>query len=162
LASLLDRDSRGGHAILNALQNPLPYSNIATPTGWLCVGYYSSFPALVDIHTPYSNYATHERVANHTRAVPGLPLPTMPWEDLRWIIFATRDAKSAAHQDVLSTVITILCGWKIWAIGVPLESAHGKSGDFSSRRGFHGFDSRKSNTVFLQWEFILLGPNMTL
>jgi hypothetical protein len=82
LAALLDRSSWGGHAILNALQNLLLYSNIATPTGWLCIVYYSSFPAVVDIHDPYSNYATYKHVANHTRAVPGLPLPTMPWEDL--------------------------------------------------------------------------------
>ncbi|KAJ7888164.1 hypothetical protein B0H14DRAFT_2562525 [Mycena olivaceomarginata] len=36
-----------------------------------------------------------------------------------------------------------------------------KDGDFSSRRSLHGFGSRKSNIGFLQWEFILLGPNMT-
>jgi hypothetical protein len=91
-----------------------------------------------------------------------LPLLNLSWEDLRWVIIAMMDAKSAAHQDVLSTVIRILCGWKLWALGVVDNARNDGAGDFGDRRAFNRWDSRKPMTDVFRWEFILLGPNMTL
>ncbi|KAJ7613364.1 hypothetical protein DFH06DRAFT_1344710 [Mycena polygramma] len=143
LSALLDHTARDGTVILNALQNPLPYSNIDLPPGW-------------------ANHATHERAANHTPAQAELPPPLMPWEDLRWIIFAMRYAKSSAHQDVLSTVLKMLCGWKLWAIAVRADGAPDNEGDFSSRFAFRGWNPKLSNCGFLRYELLLLGPGMTL
>ncbi|KAJ6449492.1 hypothetical protein C8R47DRAFT_1230612, partial [Mycena vitilis] len=131
LSSLLDHTAREGTVILNALQNPLPYANIDLPPGW-------------------ANHATHERAANHTPAQAKLPPPLMPWEDLRWIIFAMRYAKSAAHQDVLSTVLKMLCGWKLWAIALRADGAPDSEGDFSSRFAFRGWNPKLSNCGYLR------------
>ncbi|KAJ7764090.1 hypothetical protein DFH07DRAFT_1059140 [Mycena maculata] len=141
LGDLLDKQARGGEVVLNALQNPMGNCNIPVPPGW-------------------SEYATHERAANHTRSIQGVPPPIMPSDDLRWVIIANKHAKSCAHQDVLSTSITLLVGWKLWALAVPLQEGPGP-GDFSSRKGFQGWDAASSNKEFLRWEFIALGPNMT-
>ncbi|KAJ6538618.1 hypothetical protein B0H10DRAFT_2245676 [Mycena sp. CBHHK59/15] len=155
LRDLFNTTARGGRAILNALQNPQEYSQIPVPPGW-------------------PDFATHERAVAQTASVrerigktsahpDGIGLPTLglPWAHLRWVIIALLNAKSAAHQDVLTTVIQMITGWKLWAIGVPTRG-EGKAGDFSSRHGFHGWQPHGSNTQFLRWEFILLGPNMCL
>ncbi|KAJ6571046.1 hypothetical protein B0H10DRAFT_1964478 [Mycena sp. CBHHK59/15] len=151
LCDLFNTTARGGRAILNALQNPQEYSQIPVPPGW-------------------PDFATHERSASERERIgktstqpDGIGLPTLglPWAHLRWVIIVLLNAKSAAHQDVLTTVIQMITGWKLWAIGVPTRG-EGKAGDFSSRHGFHGWQPHGSNTQFLRWEFILLGPTMCL
>ncbi|KAJ7436548.1 hypothetical protein FB451DRAFT_1193845 [Mycena latifolia] len=112
-------------------------------------------PLLNSLQNPMP-YRSHCCRAGHC------PLPFMSWEDLWWIIIATLNAKSRAHQDVLATVIALLCGWKVWAIAVQGDTDGTEMrGDFSSRHGFRDWSSQNSNKDIYRREFILLGPNMT-
>ncbi|KAJ6603067.1 hypothetical protein B0H10DRAFT_1957905 [Mycena sp. CBHHK59/15] len=153
LNDLLNKQVRPGGAILNALQNTQESTQIPLPPGWY-------------------EYATHERAVKHTESikekidVPGransipVPAPAMPWSDLRWVIIALQWARSGIHQDVLNTVIQMLTGWKLWAIGV--KTGANDAGNFSSRHGFSMYDPQGPNTDWLRWEFLLIGPNMCL
>ncbi|KAJ7106430.1 hypothetical protein C8R43DRAFT_963396 [Mycena crocata] len=134
LSDLLNNTPLRGKPIINSLQNPQAYQQIPLPPGW-----------------------------TQTTDLPDCPLPYMSWEDLRWVIIANLHAKSPSHQDILSTVIEVICGWKIWMVTsrVALPDKDHR-GDFRTRFAFNSYTSRSSNKEYLRWEFILLGPNMHL
>ncbi|KAJ7180198.1 hypothetical protein C8R43DRAFT_1229808 [Mycena crocata] len=142
LTDMLNETTLRGKPIFNSLQNPQTYQQIPLPPGW-------------------SNLATHERACAQTTDLPDCPMPHMSWEDLRWVIIGNLHAKSPSHQDILSTIIEIICGWKIWMVATRLPLPNGDlRGDFRTRFAFNDYISSASNWGFLRWEFILLGPNM--
>ncbi|KAJ7177271.1 hypothetical protein C8R43DRAFT_942538 [Mycena crocata] len=144
LRDLLDVNPKRGRPVINALQNPQPYQQVVLPPG-------------------HYNLATHEVACSHTSSIPELPPPFISWSDLRWIIIGTMHSMSSGHQDVLSTVIELICGWKLWMLASRLALPAGQyQGDFQSRFGFKDFDGTKSNKEFLRYECLLLGPGKYL
>ncbi|KAJ7115502.1 hypothetical protein C8R43DRAFT_961095 [Mycena crocata] len=79
--------------------------------------------------------------------------------DLQWIIIRTLHSMSSGHQDVLSTIIKLICSWKLWMLASRLALLAGWY--FQSCFGFKDFDRTKSNKEFFHYE-LLLGPGKYL
>ncbi|KAJ7815437.1 hypothetical protein B0H14DRAFT_3476200 [Mycena olivaceomarginata] len=83
---------------LNMLSNTLPSKTLEMPAGW-------------------SDVATHEVACTWTEHLLDVPEFVFPWTEVNWAIFATSDAFTWIHGDVMFTVVTLPTGEKLWFLG---------------------------------------------
>ncbi|KAJ7684075.1 hypothetical protein B0H14DRAFT_3534830 [Mycena olivaceomarginata] len=83
---------------LNMLSNTLPSKTLEMPAGW-------------------SDVATHEFACTWTEHLLDVPEFVFPWTEVNWAIFATSDAFTWIHCDVMFTVVTLPTGEKLWFLG---------------------------------------------
>ncbi|KAK7057337.1 hypothetical protein R3P38DRAFT_3168856 [Favolaschia claudopus] len=143
LSALLPRPDR---PVLNAIHHPLPHQQFVLPPGL------ASFCSIA---------AAFTFIQNHRH----LPVVPSPWNERRWGLWATAMARTAAHQDIAATEMTVITGAKLVAIGVPRADryeATGYQADPGSRFSFMNWEEVQigARTDVYRWEIFLLQPNM--
>ncbi|KAJ7754415.1 hypothetical protein B0H14DRAFT_3512572 [Mycena olivaceomarginata] len=108
---------------LNMLSNTLPNKTLAMPPGW-------------------SDLATHEFACTWVDKLSDVPPYELPWDDLTWAIFATSDAFTWIHEDVMFTVADLAEGKKAWFLGRRRTdlAASDLRGNMRSRLAFNTFN----------------------
>ncbi|KAJ7869764.1 hypothetical protein B0H14DRAFT_3440506 [Mycena olivaceomarginata] len=130
---------------LNMLSNTLPSKTLEMPAGW-------------------SDVAMHEFACTWTEHLLDVPEFVFPWTEVNWAIFATSDAFTWIHCDIMFTVVTLPTGEKLWFLGrrrtdlLP-DDLHG---DMRSRFAFKTFNGWTDMTQVWVFERLHLSPYMTL
>ncbi|KAJ7839053.1 hypothetical protein B0H14DRAFT_2588232 [Mycena olivaceomarginata] len=108
---------------LNMLSNTLPNKTLAMPPGW-------------------SDLATHEFACTWVDKLSDVPPYELLWDDLTWAIFATSDAFTWIHEDVMFTVADLAEGKKAWFLGRRRTdlAASDLRGNMRSRLAFNTFN----------------------
>ncbi|KAJ7800741.1 hypothetical protein B0H14DRAFT_2615929 [Mycena olivaceomarginata] len=137
---------------LNMLSNTLPSKTLEMPAGW-------SGRLLVD-----SNVATHEFACTWTEHLLDVPEFIFPWTEVNWAIFATSDAFTWIHCDVMFTVVTLPTGEKLWFLGRRRTDLlpDNLRGDMRSRFAFKTFNGWTDMTQVWVFERLHLSPYTTL
>ncbi|KAJ7789364.1 hypothetical protein B0H14DRAFT_3503054 [Mycena olivaceomarginata] len=130
---------------LNMLSNTLPNKTLAMPPGW-------------------SDLATHEFACTWVDKLSDVPPYELPWDDLTWAIFATSDAFTWIHEDVMFTVADLAEGKKAWFLGRRRTdlAASDLRGNMRSRLAFNTFNGWTDMTNVWVFEQVHLTPYTTL
>ncbi|KAJ7791730.1 hypothetical protein B0H14DRAFT_3500185 [Mycena olivaceomarginata] len=130
---------------LNMLSNTLPSKTLEMPAGW-------------------SDVATHEVACTWTEHLLDVPEFVFPWTEVNWAIFATSDAFTWIHGDVMFTVVTLPTGEKLWFLGRRRTDLlpDDLRGDMRSRFAFKTFNGWTDMTQVWVFERLHLSPYTTL
>ncbi|KAJ7301207.1 hypothetical protein DFH08DRAFT_978987 [Mycena albidolilacea] len=130
---------------LNMLSNTLPSKTLEMPAGW-------------------SDLATHEFACTWTEHLLEVPEFVFPWTEVNWAIFATSDAFTWIHGDVMFTVVTLPTGEKLWFLGRRRTDLlpDDLRGDMRSRFAFKTFNGWTDMTQVWVFERLHLSPYTTL
>ncbi|KAJ7843613.1 hypothetical protein B0H14DRAFT_2585599 [Mycena olivaceomarginata] len=130
---------------LNMLSNTLPSKTLEMPAGW-------------------SDVATHEFACTWTKHLLDVPEFVFPWTEVNWAIFATSDAFTWIHCDVMFTVVTLPTGEKLWFLGRRRTDLlpDDLRGDMRSRFAFKTFNGWTDMTQVWVFERLHLSPYTTL
>ncbi|KAK7061379.1 hypothetical protein R3P38DRAFT_2829174 [Favolaschia claudopus] len=143
LSALLPRK---GRPVLNTVHLRLPHQQLPSPPGL------SDFCSLAQTLTFLEG---HEH----------LPVIPSTWGDRRWGLCSTAFARMPTHQNIAATVMTVLTGAKMVAIGVPRRenfAATNYRADLGSRFSFMYWEDVQDDaqTHLYRWEMFILEPNM--
>jgi hypothetical protein len=148
---------------LNMLSNTLPSKTLEMPAGWRYAArsnniFYSG-RLLVD-----SDVAMHEFACTWTEHLLDVPEFVFPWTEVNWAIFATSDAFTWIHGDVMFTVVTLPTGEKLWFLGRRRTDLlpDDLRGDMRSRFAFKTFNGWTDMTQVWVFERLHLSPYTTL
>ncbi|KAJ7214682.1 hypothetical protein B0H12DRAFT_1079171 [Mycena haematopus] len=128
---------------LNLLSNPLEGISTVFPAGW-------------------RDIATHEIAMQWLREKAELPqLPPMI-QEFNWAIFATANAVTWHHHDVLFTMVGTITGEKLWFVGRRKDlPAHDLRGLLHSRHAYDRFNGWTHMTNVWEFECIHLDDRTT-